>query len=201
MNVRDQFNQLDMRKSVTIGLFLAVFYYLLAFNDGSSIDRTAAQLRSQMATQQSSLNQVQQALADKKKFELEIKNIALNMKDFNRYFIEPMSVIDLSGKISTFAEENELVINTLKPSEKDREFPDYPETAVEFTVEGNFHNIMIFVSRLTQMKKAIDFNSMEFTTVTGGDFPVVQLKTTLVVYGSREGSTPESSSAEEPANG
>ena len=32
----------------------------------------------------------------------------------------------------------------------------------------------------------VDFNEMKFETVTGGDFPIIKLQTTLVVYGSKE---------------
>lgn len=201
MNIRDQLNQLDFRKSVTIGLVLAVLYYFLGFNDGSSIEGSITQLRGQIATQQSSLAQVKKALADKKKFEIEIKNIDLNMKDFNRYFIEPMDILSLSGKVSQFAENNQLIITSLKPAQKTAEFPDYPETAVDFIIEGKFHDIMTFVGDLTKMQKAIDFSTMEFTTITGGDFPVIQLKTTLVVYGSREGVAPDQGKAGVSNNG
>lgn len=186
MDIREQFAQLDLRKSIFIGLGLVVFYYLLAYDDGSKIERTINQLKGQIATQQSSLKKVQQALADKKKFEDDIRKIDLNMKDFNRYFTNPMTILDISAQISKYAEMNQLVIDSLKPASKDAEFPDYPEVRVDFVVEGNYHRIMKFVGQLTQMNKAIDFSTMEFSTVNGGDFPVIRLKTTLVVYSSQE---------------
>ena len=44
---------------------------------------------------------------------------------------------------------------------------------------------MEFVSRLTQMNRAIDFSDLEFKAVVTGDFPVVAMTTTLVVYSSQ----------------
>jgi Tfp pilus assembly protein PilO len=185
MDFKEQLNKLDMQKCVAIGVGLAAVYYVLLFNSGSDIDNQTAQFRTQIASQQETLGTVRAALEDQKKFEAEIKNITSNMRDFQKYFSQPMTILDLTEKVTAFAEESELLINNLKPSQKEDEYPEYPETLVEFDVEGSFHNIMSFISLLTQMNKAIDFYKMDFETVTGGDYPVIKLKTTLIVYGTK----------------
>lgn len=187
MDLKEQIDQLDIRKCVVIGLGLTAFYYVLLFDSGERLERSMAANKAAIAKQQGSLQQVRKALEDQKKFEKEIKNIEKNMKDFQKYFVQPMSLNDLSEKISQFAETSNVVINNMKPGEKVAEFPDYPETILNFVVEGSFHDIMEFISFLTQMNKAIDFSEMAFGTVTGGDFPIIKLTATLVVYSSKDG--------------
>lgn len=181
-DLQEQFNQLDVKQCLLIGLGIAVFYYFLVFDDGSRLRSRIATTKKTLTTKQGNLANVRKALENQKKFEADIDEITSNMRDFQTYFNDDMDQNGLFEKVSTFAEESGVVVEKLTPKEKKKEFTDYKEIAVEFTIEGSFHNVMEFVSRLTQMNKAIDFHKMSFKTVVGGDFPVIKLETVLVVY-------------------
>lgn len=186
MDLQEEFNKLDLQKCFAIGIGLAALYWVLWYNDGSGFDTQIIQAQQNISKNQAALNQVREALDDKKKFEEEIKTITQNMKDFQRYFAPDMDTNKLQAKVSQLAEQHSLVVINLKPLEKTSEFPKYSETAVEFRIEGPFHNIMEFISSLTKMEKAIDFSKMNFKTTVKGDYPLVELQTTLVVYGAKE---------------
>ena len=186
MDLQEEFNKIDLQKSFLVGVVILGLYWMLFYDDGASYDALITQARQAEAKSLSSLQKVRKALDDQKKFEDEIKNITLNMKDFQKYFADTMDVNTLLSKVSTYAEEHNIVVNNLKPVQKTSEFPNYPEVAVEFKVEGSFHNVMEFIADLTRMKKAIDFSKMEFKTTVKGDYPLVQLTTTLVVYNASE---------------
>lgn len=186
MDLQDEFNRLDIVKCIIIGLGVAGFYWALFFNSGKGIQAQINMATQTISKSQQSISQVRKALEDEVRFKNEIKNINLEMKDFLDHFSPDMDSNKLMAKVSTFAEENDVVVIQLKPIEKPSEFQDYLETAVEFEVEGPFHSIMEFISSLTNMDKAIDFSKMEFKTTVKGDYPLVSLKTTLVVYSSNE---------------
>jgi len=186
MDIQEEFNKLDVQKCFAGGIFMLLLYWLLFYDSGATHDVQISQAQQTIQKNKKALNQVRQALEDQKKFEDEIKNITLNMKDFQRYFSPDMNINKVQSKISQLAEVHSLVVNNMKPLEKSSEFPTYLETAVEFRVEGPFHNVMEFISSLTKMEKAIDFNKMEFKTTVKGDYPLIELKTTLVVYSSAE---------------
>lgn len=186
MNWQDQLNRLDLQKCLGVGVLLAAVYYFVFFNSGAQIDSQIQQSTVELAKSRDTLDKVKKAFEDQKKFQTEIIEINKNMKDFQKYFSTNMTVNDLLGKVSGFAEKTQISVNNLKPGNASNEFPEYPETVIEFEVEGTFHNIMEFVSQLTQMNKAIDFKIMEFKIAVAGDFPVVKLKTVLVVYNSKD---------------
>ncbi len=186
MDLQDQFNKLDLQKCLLIGIGIAAIYFVLLYDSGESYLKQMQATQLQITESQATLDKVKKALEDQKKFEEDLKEINTNIKDFQSFFSSPLTTNDLIANVSNFAEYNGVIIEKLVQAKKDTEFPEYPETAVEFTVEGSFHNIMSFISQLTQMKKAIDFSKMEFTTVVGGDFPIIKLSTILVVYGYKE---------------
>lgn len=188
-DLQAQFAQLDIPKSLGIGLMIAALYYVVFFNSGKKIDLQIKNDKAALTKSQATLKKVQKAVKDQKKFSDEIKNITKNVKDFQKFFADDLSLNDLQANVSQFAEQNNLVVNNLKPFETEPEFKKYKETAVIFEVEGSFHNIMEFISSLTQMNKAIDFSKMEFSTVVSGDYPVIRLTTTLIVYSSEESET------------
>ena len=185
-DLQAQLAQLDLQKCIAIGLAIAAFYYVVVFDHGTKLEGRVQSARQEITKSQATLAKVKRALEDQKKFQEDIKGITSNMKDFQKFFASDMSMNELQSNVSKFAEQSKLVVNKLKPKNKDSEFPNYQETAVEFEIEGNFHNIMEFISLLTRMERAIDFDSMEFKTVVGGDYPVIKLTTVLVVYSSTE---------------
>ncbi len=203
MDIQEEFNKLDIKKSLGIGLGLAAFYWIMLFNDGSVLRAQIANTETQISKSQASLTQVKKAIEDKARFQKDIEDITLNMKDFQKYFAVGVDSNKLLLKVSSFAENHGLSVESAKAVEKEKEFPAYEETAVEFVVEGNFHNVMEFIASLTRMEKAIDFAKMEFSTEVGGDFPVVRFATTLVVYSSNEelGADPQSVTTPGGSNG
>lgn len=186
MDLTSLLNKIDSKKAALAGLVLAGFYWAMFFNNGASFDAEIEKARQTIQRNQSSREQVKLALADKGKFEDEIQNITLNMRDFQKYFSVTIDSNGLQAKVSEAAENRGLIVNNLKPAKRDNEFSNYSETAVAFRVEGPFHNIMQFVSDMTKMDKVIDFSVMKFITKEPGEVPSVELDTILVMYNSSE---------------
>ncbi len=183
MDLMEEFNKLDMQKCFLAGVGLVFVYYILFFDSGKAIDAQIAQQRQSQQQNSSALQQVRKALDDKVRFEEDIQNISRNMKDFQTYFSpDGMNINVLQGRISKLAENHSLIVNQMEPKERESEFPKYRETAVNFSVEGPFHNVMEFVSSLTKQERALDFSTMNFKSTVKGDYPLVELTTTLVVY-------------------
>lgn len=186
MNWQEQLDKLDLQKCLGIGFGIAALYYFLFFNNGKLIEQEIEQNKVEITKISDTLDKVKKAFEDQKRFQSDIIEINKNMKDFQKYFSTPMTVNDLLGRVSSFAERTQISVNNLKPGSGAAEFQDYPETVIDLEVEGSFHNIMEFISQLTQMNKVIDFKTMEFKVAVAGDFPVVKMITTLVVYNSKD---------------
>lgn len=186
MDIKQEFEKLDLPKSFGIGFALAALYWVLMFDDGSRFDSQINQKNQEIATSRTKIKSIVETIENQKKFEFELKELNQNIKDFQVYFEQDVDQNKLQAKVSEFAEQNNVVLNKLTKAEnRQSEFDKYKETAVDFEIEGDFNRIMQFISKLTQMNSAIDFNKMSFKTLVGGDFPVVSFKTTLVVYSSQ----------------
>lgn len=187
MDIRDLLDGINIKQALMFGIVLAVLYYALLFNDGSFFDAQIRQAQESAQRDRIKLEKVEKALIDKERFEKEIGEIHKHMKDFQSYFPVNYSSNELVSKVSKIAEKNGLTIVNLKPSSEVSEFKNYPETGVDFTVEGEYHLIMNFVAEITQLKKAVDFKEMNFKVAQQGEEPRIRLETTLVVYSNSDG--------------
>ncbi len=187
MDLMEEFNKLDMQKCFLVGVGLVFFYWLLFYDGGKTLDAQIAQQIQSQKKNETALQRVRKALDDKVRFEEEIQTISRNMQDFQKYFSpEGMSINVLQSRVSKLAENHSLIVNKMEPGERSSEFPKYKETAVTFSIEGPFHNVMEFISSLTKQERAIDFSEMNFKSTVKGDYPLVELTTTLVVYTANE---------------
>ncbi|MCB0378898.1 MAG: type 4a pilus biogenesis protein PilO [Bdellovibrionales bacterium] len=176
------FSQLDIKKAGMIGVGLAAFYYFLFFNDGQRIEAQIRMTQSEIATKSAQLDKVKKAVADQKKFEAEISQISNYMKEFLQFFPASVDSNEVMTGISKAAENFKITIIDIKPGKESNEFPEYPETVVEFQVEGDFHQIMKFLASMTTVKRALDFSVLKFKSVKTDDDPRVQLEGKVVVY-------------------
>jgi len=178
-----QLEDLDIKVAFLAGLFLAALYYFLLFDNGSKKKIILANVETQIQQKKSTLNSINNAIENKNNFQKEASEINTNIESFMEYFPDDMDKNNFMKSISRAAEENSSTVVSLKPKSKPAEFPDYPEMAFEFTVEGGYHNIMNFISDLTQLKRAIDLRETTLKVVAQEKIPRVSLVTTLIVYG------------------
>jgi Tfp pilus assembly protein PilO len=186
MNLQEEFQKLDFPKSLVAGAVIAGLYWVLFFDSGAKFISQTSQQQMAYNQAQEKLVSIRAALEDQKKFEADLKEISQNMKDFQAFFAKELNQNDLQARISTLAEQNNILLNKMAKSEdREPEFPKYQEVAVDFEVEGAFHNVMEFISGITHLNNALDFSDMAFKSEVDGDYPIISLKTTLVVYGTK----------------
>ena len=184
MGLQEQFDQLDLKNCLLIGAFIAGFYYFFFFDNGEAIKNRIERNNKEYSIKEEGLRKIEESREDQKKYEEENRAIMNYMRVFEHYFSHDMSVNEILSKVSSFIEKLELSPNILKPLKGSNEFVDYQEDMVQIQVEGSFHNVMLFISMLTKMERAIDFKKMKLKTIIEGDFPIIRLDTNLVVYKS-----------------
>ena len=178
----EQLDQIDIKQAAMGGFLVAVVYYLLLFNDGKQLKAQISQVDQEIKVQTQTKQKIQSAISERERFEQEAEEINTNLKTFLSYFPPNANQNQVMKKVSQYAEKNKITIVSLKPIDKVAEFQDYPEMAFEFEIEGTFHQLMQFISDLTQMKRAIDFGKMKLKVATRGEVPTVKLSSTLITY-------------------
>lgn len=187
MDIKHELQNLDAKKSILIGLLFGLIYYFLLFDNGSWVDARIQSNEAEIQKHKLTLDKVQRALEDEKRFNAQIQEITTHMNSFLEYFPLKSDKNELMKIISTKAEVHAATLVKLKPIEQSPEFPDYPEMAFSFSVEGSFHQVMAFVAELTQLKRVVDFRKMKFRVVKRDEDPRVELNTVFIVYGNKDG--------------
>jgi len=186
----EQLKQLGTKECAAIGIVLAVLYYFLVFDGGQIIQSQINTKVTEIQAQKDTLARIKKAIEDKRKFDQEAEEINTNIEAFLVYFPTALNENEFMKSISKAAEENTSTVLTLKPVAKAPEFPNYPEMAFEFEVEGIYTNIMKFIADLTQLKRAIDFQDMKLTVVAQEEFPRIKLSATIIAFGHKPESNP-----------
>ena len=186
MDLQAEFQNLDAKKAILIGILLGVVYYFLLFDEGVWIDNRIQSNQNEIQQHAATLSKVEKALEDERRFNQEIQQITSHMNAFLEYFPLKSDKNQLMKIISSKAESNETTLVNLKPVEQKAEFPNYPEQAFSISVEGSFHQVMGFVSELTQLKRVVDFRDMKFRVVKRDDVPRIELQTVFIVYSNKD---------------
>lgn len=186
MDLQAEFQNLDAKKAILIGVLLGVVYYFLLFDEGVWIDNRIQSNQNEIQQHAATLSKVEKALEDERRFNQEIQQITSHMNAFLEYFPLKSDKNQLMKIISSKAESNETTLVNLKPVEQKAEFPNYPEQAFSISVEGSFHQVMGFVSELTQLKRVVDFRDMKFRVVKRDDVPRIELQTVFIVYSNKD---------------
>lgn len=182
-NLKEQLLKVKIHYFLAFGAVLGFLYYFNFFNDGSSIDAEISNLDSEITIKQKVLQRVQGAIKDREKFEKEISLISLGLKEFLEYFpadVDRSSVQEQINSAVRFAGAN---LVSMKPIVLQREYTNYREIGYEVDAEGEFHQLMSFLARVTQIKYVVNFKDMTFDTLEEtGDFPKLKMKSTFIVY-------------------
>ncbi len=182
MSLQDQLDQLDNKKCLLIGAVIAIIYYFFSFDEGQNIKSQIKTSHDELAQKQKEIDKIDASMKNKEKFELENKKLFENMKEFERYFTPSITSNVLLKKISEYAEQSSTIVNSLNPGQPYEEFPDYLEKVIFIDISGQYHNLMDFISKLTHMKRVVNFEDMTLKVENEGNTPIVNLKMDLVVY-------------------
>jgi|GEM_PF-2524625 len=182
----NQLNDLDLKVALLLGVVLAAVYYFVFFDSGKNIKSQISNIQTDIDIQKKTLDGIEDAFFNKKKFEENAASINSNIESFMSYFPRDLNASRTNAfikEISKAAEENAATVVSLKPGNSIPEFEDYPEVAFEFVVEASFSNIMHFISDLTKLKRVIDFTDTALKVVGSEKVPRISFETTLIVYG------------------
>ena len=197
MSLQDQLNQLDNKKCLIISLVIAGFYYFFFFDENQGIKSQIKVSHDNLAKKQGELDKIDVSIKNKEKFELENKELFENMKDFEHYLNPNLPNDVLLEKVSNYAKTSDVIVNNLEFDKPHEEFSDYPGKVVFVNVSSQYHNLMGFISKLTQMERVIDFENMSLKVENKGDVPIVNLEMNLIVYSVKQTNETESDSREE----
>lgn len=178
--------ELQWGKVVGIGVALAAAYYFLMFDNGSTLEANikAAQERTEAAKK--TLAETEKAIADADRFGKEVQATQDQFEKIVRYM--PMSLD--AGEMTKMINEISQDVGVRPRIEPQKEEPPQGFTQavrVNLQLEGNYAQIVTFLSKISQVQRLLVFDKVELTPavdqrLTPGGGASLTLKGTLIGY-------------------
>lgn len=161
MGLKEDFQDLTPIKCLIIGFVLCVVYYFVFYNKGEDIVTNSMGVQEEIKGYKKRLNAVEEALNNKAAFEQKVVAFTKELEELLKFF--PTS-LDMNEMQKEFTERLKITGNKLvkiNEIETQSRFPGYTEHGVEIDTMGGFHEVMAFLSSITNMNRVVDFRTIE----------------------------------------
>lgn len=157
-----QIAKISWSKVFLFGLIAGGLYWIVGFNDGKDLQTELANTKQQLIEAQKQLAATKEAVASADNFEREVKD---TVDQFNRVVPElmpdKMSTADLMTIASDVSNKSgvKLVKTEPRPGVDKTDF--YDTTRIAISLEGNFSQIVMFLSNLSRIPKLMTFDHVD----------------------------------------
>jgi hypothetical protein len=183
----------DKKTWIMIGVatFVTLLFGLLVFGPAwiarPKVIREIQLLKGRIVTVETLKRKKSEMLQNQEHYESLIKGVK------ERLF-KPGETAFLLGMISKLAEESKVSIVASKPMEYDGKFPApfntrYAGSLFEFSLEGDYHSLGNFVSRIESHEKVLRIQSFSMTAFQSGNRGLIRANLTLSAVSLQQGAT------------
>jgi Tfp pilus assembly protein PilO len=151
-----------MGKAIMIGVGLAIVYFFMMYDDGTSIKTNTDTVQAEVTKLEQELSTIKKAIADAERYQVAKKSLGEELDVVLKAIPEQLSNVDLMRVLSNHAKEvgvSILSINqtgaSLPPQQPGAPKPFFEPVAVSVSLEGPYNQLMLFLSNLTKTDRII----------------------------------------------
>lgn len=159
-NLLQKFAAFSIPKVLIIGLAFGGFYYMTAYNDGSSLEARIAQVDKSLAEQELKKKETDAALQQVKEMQEKVGLLSQQYQEISRRLPSALFSIDINKAIDGFARTAGVSVKSKKPSPNlKREVVE--EVPVDVELEGSYAELAQFVyyvsvaERMSRVKNVV----------------------------------------------
>jgi Tfp pilus assembly protein PilO len=174
------------------GFVAAALYYFGVFDDGTSMRNRLQETTTHLADSKKKLDETKKAMADAARFESEVKSTTEQFNKLIEYMPENMSQSDLMSMVAKQAAAAGAKVTRVEPVsvvQNQTKIEVYDPVRVNVSLQGNFMQILGFLSNLSQVPRLLSFDKLNLATLGEGaasadlsEAPVLTFEGTLVGY-------------------
>lgn len=143
---------LKVEHTFVLALLVSGFYYLTFFDDGSTLDAQAQNLRQQISTERTKEKESDQALARIKQLRESYAALTDQFKFVSAQIPNDIQMSEIIRTVDTMAKTSGILIKTKEPRQPVRE--DIVETLpIRVEAEGTFSEIAMFIYNLSTIER------------------------------------------------
>jgi Tfp pilus assembly protein PilO len=169
--MEQQLQQLTFGKAFIGAVVVAFLYFMLMYNDGSTIEAAIVAGKSEIQTKEQELEKIKVAIADAERYQQTKNALGSELETVLKAIPEKLLPTDIMKLLSTEAKNigvNIINLNAgttaftqVRPGE---EKPFFEPVSVSITLEGTYTNLMLFLSAITKSDKIITAPSLVLET-------------------------------------
>jgi type IV pilus assembly protein PilO len=179
-NLLQKFAALSMSKILIVGILFGGFYYMTAYDDGSSLSNRITQVNSALAEQEVKKKETDQALQQVKEMQEKVGLLGEQYQEISRRLPSVLFSIDINKAIDGFARTAGVSVKAKRPGANIKS-EVVEEVPVEVELEGSYVELAQFIyyvssaERMSRVKNVI--------IVDGPEKSLKKLKFTGTVVG------------------
>ena len=149
------------------GIFSAVFYFAL-YENGDYLKKQVEDVKNQIIQTDSKMRQQEEKLREAVIFDDSVKKLGRDIEMFLQYLPEKLTTLNLFSDITKVSQDTLINIKTMTNSKSvEGNTGMYDSIAVQLSVEGNFAQLLVFLSKLTTLDKFITVKDIRIRPVGG----------------------------------
>jgi len=173
-------------KVLGIGVLAGGLYYLVLFSDGQAQLDQLAQTQQQVAQTEKEIAAVKEALANADRFEREVKDTVDQFTHIIDFMPTKITTSMLTSTISDACTKSGLRLLKIEPKDEKQRVEFYETTRVGFSLEGNFTQLVNFLSALSRAPRMMNFDGLAISVSNDStDIEVPRLVAAGVLVGFR----------------
>ncbi|MCB0342834.1 MAG: type 4a pilus biogenesis protein PilO [Pseudobdellovibrionaceae bacterium] len=166
--MEEKLNQLTLQQSVLIGIGLAVLYFFVMFDDGTSKENQIKNMKDQVAAKEQEIAKYDKTIKDAERFKVVAEELGEEMNRILNYIPADLSGVELMKTMSNEARVAGVNINNVQSSGGEKTDYNFIE-AIGVTVDlrGSYGQLLSFMSYLTKVEKIVTLKEFEMRSTSG----------------------------------
>lgn len=164
--------QITIARAAMVGFAVAAFYWFIG-DDGSALERMNEGKRQQITTLQADIAKLEESVRLAKQYEVTISALGGQLTKISNYIPEKFSPVELMKLVGNEAKTAGLDILNLTENSSSasansaEEDPVYNSFEVSAEFEGNYSQLLLFLSYLTKLDKIVTVGDFTIDSQTG----------------------------------
>ena len=161
------FLNLNLIGIVFLSGILSVVYYFVWYDSGAALKKQIADAQTQIVNADKTLEKKKVELEEAVAFDNSVKKLGKEINIFLSYLPEKLTTLNLFDDITTVSKESQVSIKNMTNSqESSGKSSLYQSIAVRLSLEGEFSQLLTFLSKLTTLDKFITVKNVRIQPIS-----------------------------------
>ena len=148
---------------------LGALYWFVFYNHGGAVKAEAESLRQEIVASDKTLDEKKRKLKELVEFDDSVKQMGKELELFLNYIPQKLTTLMMYEDLTRIAQECSIDLKDVKNSQLSKGVKLYETLTVNLTIEGEFSNFLIFLSKLTELDKIVMIDNIQLRPVSNAE--------------------------------